>query len=191
MAIQTINLGTYANDGTGDDLRTAFTKVNNNFAELTSTINVNTAANLGTGAGVFYQKNINVLEFKSLTSVDNSVVITSSPTSVDLKAQGRLEDDPLPTVVAPVWEGTILTNPFNLNQNVIINGNVETTVWNLDLRQINSLLELLIVSNQFNIDLGTIPNPTLGTTLLDMNGLLYDGFDGTPQVPNIDFGTFE
>jgi hypothetical protein len=30
MAIQTINLGTYANDRTGDDLRTAFQKVNAN-----------------------------------------------------------------------------------------------------------------------------------------------------------------
>ena len=34
MAIQTINIGTIANDGTGDDLREAFVKVNNNFAEL-------------------------------------------------------------------------------------------------------------------------------------------------------------
>lgn len=37
MAIQTINLGTYANDGTGDDLRTAFQKVNANILELAST----------------------------------------------------------------------------------------------------------------------------------------------------------
>ena len=34
MAIQTINIGTIANDGTGDDLREAFVKVNNNFTEL-------------------------------------------------------------------------------------------------------------------------------------------------------------
>jgi hypothetical protein len=34
MALQTINLGTYANDGTGDDLRTAFTKVNASLTEL-------------------------------------------------------------------------------------------------------------------------------------------------------------
>jgi hypothetical protein len=31
MAIQTINVGTTANDGTGDDLRAAFQKVNANF----------------------------------------------------------------------------------------------------------------------------------------------------------------
>ena len=31
MAVQTINIGNAANDGTGDDLREAFIKVNNNF----------------------------------------------------------------------------------------------------------------------------------------------------------------
>ena len=31
MAIQTINVGNLANDGTGDDLREAFIKVNQNF----------------------------------------------------------------------------------------------------------------------------------------------------------------
>lgn len=45
MAIQTINLGTYANDGTGDDLRVAFQKVNANILELASTIY---GANVGT-----------------------------------------------------------------------------------------------------------------------------------------------
>lgn len=34
MAKQTINIGTNANDGTGDPLRTAFQKINDNFAEL-------------------------------------------------------------------------------------------------------------------------------------------------------------
>ena len=34
MAIDTINIGTSANDGTGDPLRTAFTKINTMFTEL-------------------------------------------------------------------------------------------------------------------------------------------------------------
>lgn len=34
MAKQTINIGTAANDGTGDQLRSAFTKINSNFTEL-------------------------------------------------------------------------------------------------------------------------------------------------------------
>ena len=34
MAQQTINIGTVANDGTGDPLRTAFDKANDNFTEV-------------------------------------------------------------------------------------------------------------------------------------------------------------
>ena len=34
MAKQTINIGSSANDGTGDPLRTAFDKINDNFTEL-------------------------------------------------------------------------------------------------------------------------------------------------------------
>ena len=36
MAKQTINIGTTANDGTGDQLRSAFDKINDNFTELYS-----------------------------------------------------------------------------------------------------------------------------------------------------------
>jgi hypothetical protein len=34
MAKQTVNIGSSANDGTGDQLRTAFDKINDNFDEL-------------------------------------------------------------------------------------------------------------------------------------------------------------
>ena len=47
MAIQTINVGTLANDGTGDDLREAFVKVNSNFSELDTRTEQTTAVNTG------------------------------------------------------------------------------------------------------------------------------------------------
>ena len=37
MARQNINIGSSANDGTGDPLRTAFDKINDNFVELYGT----------------------------------------------------------------------------------------------------------------------------------------------------------
>jgi len=49
MARQNINIGAYANDGTGDDLRSAFEKVNANIAELYSTVN---GANIGSSPPV-------------------------------------------------------------------------------------------------------------------------------------------
>ena len=40
MAKQTINIGTSVNKGDGDPLRTAFTKINQNFDELYNTLGV-------------------------------------------------------------------------------------------------------------------------------------------------------
>lgn len=48
MAIQTINIGTVANDGNGDPLRTAFNKANSNFSELDT--RATTAQNTADGA---------------------------------------------------------------------------------------------------------------------------------------------
>lgn len=53
MAQQTINIGTVANDGTGDPLRSAFDKVNDNFNELyTDDAGDVNSVNAGTGISV-------------------------------------------------------------------------------------------------------------------------------------------
>ena len=57
MAQSGINIGQLANDGTGDDLREAFIKVNNNFTELyarspESTTAINLVADDATTAGL-------------------------------------------------------------------------------------------------------------------------------------------
>ena len=44
--IQTINIGNLVNDGLGDDLRTAFQKVNANFTSLNGELSI-TGSNLG------------------------------------------------------------------------------------------------------------------------------------------------
>jgi hypothetical protein len=67
MNISLIDIGAVANDGTGDDLRTAFIKVNENFVELETSIDASTvAANVGDGQGIFKQKLVNELQFRSL-----------------------------------------------------------------------------------------------------------------------------
>jgi hypothetical protein len=71
MAIQTINIGYLANDGTGDDLREAFIKVNDNFSELESLVTNVTQieiTNIGTGSQLYKGKTSNVFEFKTLNA---------------------------------------------------------------------------------------------------------------------------
>jgi hypothetical protein len=68
MTVQTINIGNIVNDGLGDDLRTAFQKVNANFSTLdaelaVSVINMGSAAD---GAGLFNSKVGSSLEFKRI-----------------------------------------------------------------------------------------------------------------------------
>ncbi len=65
--INTINIGNLVNDGLGDDLRTAFQKVNSNFSALNAELTI-AGSNVGTGDGLFKQKTLNTLEFKSLVS---------------------------------------------------------------------------------------------------------------------------
>jgi hypothetical protein len=144
-----VQLGQYANDGTGDDLRTAFTRVNNSFAALTSSIAVNTGRNLGVGIGIYADKNSTSLEFKSLTSTGSTVTITASPTTVNLEAITHLQSD-----TAPALGGNLNLNNFHL-----LGGDSQTTVYGLDTRIINTLLAILINENSLHVNMGTIPNP--------------------------------
>tara|TARA_B100000683_G_C12503512_1_gene558292 strand:- start:4279 stop:4962 length:684 start_codon:yes stop_codon:yes gene_type:complete len=94
MAIQTVNIGTIANDGTGDDLREAFVKVNNNFSELDLRApEKTTGANLGSaGEGVFAQLSGSEMQFKkliggtavTLASDGNAITINSTATGLPL-----------------------------------------------------------------------------------------------------------
>jgi hypothetical protein len=97
MTIQTINIGNVVNDGLGDDLRTAFQKVNANFSDLSTQLTI-TATNLGaTGVGVFKEKIGADLQFKKLVAgtkmllddTGNSIVVNN--TSPD--AYTRIDTD--------------------------------------------------------------------------------------------------
>ena len=82
MAVQLVNIGRIANDGTGDDLREAFIKINQSLEDLDLRIDDKTEGlNLGSGAGVFKQRTGYNLEYKSLTG-SNDVVITNNPTEL-------------------------------------------------------------------------------------------------------------
>ena len=92
MTVQTINIGNIANDGTGDDLRDAFIKVNQNFEELDlRQPESTTASNVGpVGEGVFAQKVSADLQFKKLVAGGN-ITLESTDNSVTINALGGLQ----------------------------------------------------------------------------------------------------
>ena len=169
MTIQTINLGNYANDGTGDDLRTAFEKVNANFTELSSTVAIANGTNKGTGVAIFAQKAGANLEFKTLVSTDNSLVIIPGTETVNLHSVTSLVRDRAPMLSANLrLDGNNILGP----------GDVQATVYGVNIPEISSLLSFLIESNQVNVDMGTIQRPT--------------GFETSPGIGySFDLGTLD
>lgn len=165
MSLLNIELGTYPNDGTGDDLRTAFTKVNSNFAALTLTSGISSAVNVGGGVGIWAAKNLTNLEFKSLTSTGASVSITNTATTVNLESATKVSKDTSP----------ILGGNLNLNNFYISGGDTKTTVHGYDQRISDNMLALLMRTNTFTVDLGSFTYPT--------------GYDTVSHGYNVDFGT--
>jgi len=180
MTIQTINLGSYANDGSGDDLRTAFTKVNSNFSFLNATAAIASGTNLGAGAGVFADKNGTNLEFKSLTSTGNSVAITSTASTIDLEAVTTLSSDLVPT----------LGGDLNLNGYYTYGGDSQTTVYGHSVPANTVLNSLLIESNNLNVDMGSMLSPTGYQN--NYRGYTFDWgmFSDNPINNQLNFGSF-
>jgi hypothetical protein len=199
MSIQRINIGNLVNDGLGDDLRTAFRKVNENFTELNTALTI-TASNIGsTGEGVFKQKTGLNLEFKnlvpgnkitldggvdfirinssqpdaftSITTNDGSIIAnnTSVPSTLDITLQGS------PTYTAPS------AGQAGRNIKVVKTGDKVISIDTvLDLNQILLSVDFGSIAGSFqnpiqlalataNIDFGTITMP--GRQNLNLGGI--------------------
>jgi hypothetical protein len=177
MTIQSINIGNVVNDGLGDNLRTAFEKVNANFAELNAGITV-TARNLGTGAGVFKEKVGVDLQFKSLVAGTKMFIDELANTIIINNQQpdgfARIDTD-----LGIVEASNHLNITLEGGDNVTVSaaGSVITVDTNLDLNQIIAGFDFGVLGNNFqfspqlalaaaNVDFGTITNP--GTINLDL-----------------------
>ena len=110
MTIQTVNLGSYANDGTGDDLRTAFTKVNDNTAELDLT-RVVSAANLGLGAEIFKEKVDKNLQLRKINAGIN-ITVTQNANDITIATPDSINN--LVEDTTPQLGGNLDLNSFNV-----------------------------------------------------------------------------
>jgi len=131
MAKQTINIGTTANDGTGDPLRTAFTKINENFTELygadneANTLQTETAPKLGGDLDLNGQKIVTtrsnesiildpagsgIIDLNSNTEVTGSFTVSGAATLSGLTTLSSLKFSTGSTVTTILDEDTLSSN---------------------------------------------------------------------------------
>jgi len=180
MAIQSINIGNIANDGTGDDLREAFAKVNDNFSELDILVTAasgSEAANIGGGTGIFGEKIGNELQFKSL--IGSGINISNSSTEITLTSNA------VDQVLMVSDSGTVVLSKGSSSVNLYGGTNINTRVTG------TQIFFDVDPTNLVQLDL----NPTLGgnldanqNTITNASTIISDSFLGnvTGLVHNID-----
>jgi hypothetical protein len=151
MAIELVNIGTFANDGTGDDFREAFDKINRNLEELDLRVGDKTeGVNTGPGTGIFKGKDGFDLQFKSLVEGDN-VTITNNNDTIAISSSDSINNLP---VISD--SGSIIIEPQTVLR---VNGgsNISTTV--------DVVNNSLIVNYDGVSSLSEDNNPTLSSAL--------------------------
>jgi hypothetical protein len=120
MAKQTINLGSSANDGTGDPLRTAFDKINDNFDELYSTslserVSLDTSPQLG--------GDLDVVTHSIVSTSNRDIVLAPNGTGAvkasSLKFSGTSISSDDSTIVN-INEGLIVSGATTLGTNLTL-----------------------------------------------------------------------
>jgi hypothetical protein len=106
MAVEVINIGNIANDGTGDDLREAFRKVNDNFDDLDTRFpEAATGVNLSqVGEGIFASATNSELSFKTLIGGAN-INLTATDSTITLDVP-----DSLGQLIAITDSGSVVVN---------------------------------------------------------------------------------
>lgn len=192
MAIQTINIGNVVNDGLGDDLRTAFQKVNSNFVELQASLTV-TASNAAgnTGQGIFKEKVGADLKFRnlitgrgiSLEGFTDAIRINNTQPDAFLKIitdDGTVQSSVSTDVKIFGGDNIVVTADQDTNiVTVDTSLNINNLLASFDFGPIKSNYEnsLQMALSAANVDFGTITNP--GDFYLDLGSLSGGTDDST------------
>jgi hypothetical protein len=174
MSIQYINIGSNANDGTGDDLRSAFLKVNDNF-QLLATIGgeTNIGANLGGGGGqVFAGKTNETLNFRTIAGDVSSGITVNQSGNVITIASNFSVPASITTLISEDNSGQFTTTSPGATFRFNGTGGVTTSL--------NA--NILTIDGQFSLVQDTLP--LLGGNL-DLNGSNITGLGNISTVGNI------
>lgn len=174
MTIQNINIGNIANDGTGDDLREAFRKVNENFDELDLRQPESTTGSaIGSGGvAVFAGKVGDQLTFKNITAGTGISVAGVAGNNIQITAnlQGMLvltdagssnidDGETLSIIGGPGIDTAMVNNVLTIAATAETGAQGFDT--NLDFGEINPniLSHAGFIQYATTIDYGTITSP--------------------------------
>lgn len=185
-----VNLGNIVNDGLGDDLRTAFEKVNANFSALNAELTIE-GSNIGIGDGIFKQKTLNTLEFKSLVS-GNKILLDNRIDSIVINST---QPDAFIRIDTNQGFVTAANNNVNLTlqggENVIVTGGGSTIT--VDTRL--PLVDIFSTADFGPISGGSFDNAIqfiFQTANFDFGTIIFDqsGNELISSPLNVDFGPF-
>ena len=209
MAQQTISIGSAANDGTGDPLRTAFNKINDNFTELYGTsafgqqitLSGNKVSSNVTNANLVLEASgTGAIEFEGFQIRDNHIEGTRSNEDIRITANGTgnifvgaiklngttfsSDDSTLITFAEGVdVTGALTGTSASLSTTLAVTGTTTltgaTTVNNT--LTANSVTTNAISSNGSNADISIQPSGTGDVVIsaLRVNGTTLDSSDST------------
>ncbi len=174
MPIQYVNIGTNPNDGTGDDLRSAFLKVNDNFQFLASIGGeTNVGANLGGGSGQVYAGKTNeTLNFRTIAGDLSSGITVNQSGNVITIASTFSTPASITKLVSEDNNGVFLTTSPGAEFRFNGTGGVTTSL--------NA--NVLTINGQFSLIQDTLP--LLGGNL-DLNGSNISGLGNISITGNI------
>lgn len=159
MAIQIVNVGQLENDGTGDDLREAFIKVNENFVEVAA--RTSSIVNKITISG--NQGSIDIVDYGIVSVVgQNSISTNVTNGSITIVSNfNSLRDD-----TTPELGGNLDANNYAIDNVSSINGITLSDLSKLadnsfDFGSMNfvanNIIDWIVLSN--NVDMGTFSLP--------------------------------
>jgi hypothetical protein len=166
-----VNVGAAPNDGTGDPLRTSFTKINENFQYITDTIWPNIQVNsLSTDVVSTYISQFNLIQAQTIESgitysnVNARLIVANTTNQISSDISGAIGNVTHDLVLGSVFNHSSISGNFRVNLiNLTINDNETTKVTILLSQSSTPYLANAVQINGSDVNVkwkdGSIPTP--------------------------------
>ncbi len=184
-----INVGRIVNDGLGDDIRTAFLKINGTFEHIEELLGLalgRDAVNIGTGIGVFSDKVDNILEFKSLLGGNSHITVTESDGTIIISNTAPAPFTRIDTNIGAVFSSHTPEISIGGGDDILVTADQHSGIITIDTRRIN---DQSVISILTTFDFGPVGGDFDNAVQFDLaNTNIEFGTINTPSHTNLDCG---